>query len=98
MFLSVIIVAVYTLLSSTATNSANDTRRARIEWDVDPLTSKSIHQWERTLKETGTLVSETGKYILKFCDIEDTVDHAQDSFCRSPDNSTSQTNNVIPFC
>ncbi|PRD31944.1 UNVERIFIED_CONTAM: hypothetical protein NCL1_21959 [Trichonephila clavipes] len=37
-------------------------RRVRIEWDFDPPTSKSIHQWERTLKETGTLVSQTGKY------------------------------------
>ncbi|GFX52493.1 DUF4817 domain-containing protein [Trichonephila clavipes] len=37
-------------------------RRFRSEWNVDPPTSKSIHQWEITLKETGTLVPQTGKY------------------------------------
>ncbi|GFT82066.1 DUF4817 domain-containing protein [Trichonephila clavipes] len=37
-------------------------RCVRTEWNVDPPTSKSIHQWERTLKVTGTLVSQTGKY------------------------------------
>ncbi|GFY12478.1 putative DD41D transposase [Trichonephila clavipes] len=38
-------------------------RRVRTEWNVDTPTSKSIHQWERTLKETGALVSQTGKNI-----------------------------------
>ncbi|GFX44548.1 hypothetical protein TNCV_4713741 [Trichonephila clavipes] len=37
-------------------------RYVRIEWNFDPSTSKSIHQWERTLKEKETLVSQTGKY------------------------------------
>ncbi|GFX96181.1 hypothetical protein TNCV_2290691 [Trichonephila clavipes] len=37
-------------------------RRVRTEWNADPLTSKSIQmeiypQWERPLKERGTLVS-----------------------------------------
>ncbi|GFV76105.1 uncharacterized protein TNCV_4671941 [Trichonephila clavipes] len=36
-------------------------RRVRTKWNVDPPTSKSIHQWERTLKETGGLVSQTSK-------------------------------------
>ncbi|GFT20549.1 hypothetical protein TNCV_2183861 [Trichonephila clavipes] len=36
-------------------------RRVLTEWNVDTPTSKSIYQWERTLKETGTLVSQTGK-------------------------------------
>ncbi|GFT73571.1 uncharacterized protein TNCV_4021711 [Trichonephila clavipes] len=38
-------------------------RGVRTEWNVDPPTSKSIHQWERTLKETGTLVSQIGVQI-----------------------------------
>ncbi|GFV51902.1 uncharacterized protein TNCV_1322551 [Trichonephila clavipes] len=36
-------------------------RRIRTEWNAGPSTSKSIHQWERTSKEMGTLVSQTGK-------------------------------------
>ncbi|GFV41802.1 uncharacterized protein TNCV_3629531 [Trichonephila clavipes] len=35
----------------------------RTEWNVDPPTSKSINQWERTLRETRTLVSQTGKAV-----------------------------------
>ncbi|GFV30434.1 uncharacterized protein TNCV_99091 [Trichonephila clavipes] len=58
-------------------------RRIPTEWNVDPPTSKSIHHWERTLKETGTLVSQTGKYPYDFV-IEDTGDRMRDSFCRSP--------------
>ncbi|GFT67187.1 hypothetical protein TNCV_783391 [Trichonephila clavipes] len=41
-------------------------RRVRTERNVETPRSKYIHQWERTLKETGTLVSQTGKY-LSFC-------------------------------
>ncbi|GFW47789.1 uncharacterized protein TNCV_2829771 [Trichonephila clavipes] len=37
-------------------------RHVRTEWNADPLTSKSIRQWERTLKDTGTLISQTGKH------------------------------------
>ncbi|GFT99575.1 hypothetical protein TNCV_114601 [Trichonephila clavipes] len=37
-------------------------RRVRTEWNVEPPTSKSIHQWARSLKQMGTLVSQTGKY------------------------------------
>ncbi|GFW40034.1 uncharacterized protein TNCV_5117171 [Trichonephila clavipes] len=59
-------------------------RCVRTEWNVDPTTSTSIHQWEIILKETGALVSQTDKYPEVFV-IEDTVDHVRDSFCRSPD-------------
>ncbi|PRD31362.1 UNVERIFIED_CONTAM: hypothetical protein NCL1_23717 [Trichonephila clavipes] len=65
-------------------------QRVRTEWNVDPPTSKPIHQWERTLKETGTLVSQTGKYDFV---IEDTVDRVRNSFCRSPDKSIKQASN-----
>ncbi|GFV35932.1 histone-lysine N-methyltransferase SETMAR [Trichonephila clavipes] len=47
-------------------------RRVQTKWNVDPLTSKSIHHWKRTLKETGTLASQTGKYPKVFV-VEDTV-------------------------
>ncbi|GFU17173.1 hypothetical protein TNCV_1854091 [Trichonephila clavipes] len=30
--------------------------------DVYPPTSKFLYQWERTLKNTGTIVSQTSKY------------------------------------
>ncbi|GFS84712.1 hypothetical protein TNCV_4608171 [Trichonephila clavipes] len=38
-------------------------RRVRREWNVNSKTSKSIHQWERTLNEMGALVSQTGKVL-----------------------------------
>lgn len=38
-------------------------RCVRTEWNVDPLTAKSIRQWDGTLRETGTLVSQTGAHI-----------------------------------
>ncbi|PSN31538.1 hypothetical protein C0J52_28476, partial [Blattella germanica] len=34
-------------------------RRFRLEFNVDPPTSKSILQWDRTLKATGTLIPQT---------------------------------------
>ncbi|GFT11186.1 hypothetical protein TNCV_1143371 [Trichonephila clavipes] len=67
----------------------------RMECRPSP-TSKFIHQWERTLQETGTLVSEIGKYPEVFV-TEDAVDRVRDSFCWSPDKSIWQTSNDIPF-
>ncbi|GFS64319.1 uncharacterized protein TNCV_3955221 [Trichonephila clavipes] len=66
----------------------------RIEWNVDPPTSKSILQWERTLKETGTLVSQTGNYPFV---IEDNADRVCGSFCMSPGKYIRQASNDIPF-
>ncbi|GFW82872.1 hypothetical protein TNCV_3494421 [Trichonephila clavipes] len=43
-------------LTCTATFSS------RMEWNVNPPTLKSNHQSEKTLKETGTWVSQIGKY------------------------------------
>jgi hypothetical protein len=37
-------------------------RRARREWKVDPPTRKSIYEWEKTLRETGSLISHAGKH------------------------------------
>ncbi|GFV72944.1 hypothetical protein TNCV_1329521 [Trichonephila clavipes] len=36
-------------------------RRVRTEWNVDPPTSKSIHQSVRALRD-GTVISRTGMY------------------------------------
>ncbi|GFX04822.1 hypothetical protein TNCV_2248051 [Trichonephila clavipes] len=36
-------------------------QRVRTEWNVDPPSSKYIHQWDITLKDMGTFVFETGK-------------------------------------
>ncbi|GFX75225.1 hypothetical protein TNCV_3171521 [Trichonephila clavipes] len=47
--------------------------------------------------ETGTLVSQTGKYPQAFM-IEDTVDRVCDSYCRSPYKSIGQATNDIPSC
>jgi hypothetical protein len=37
-------------------------RRARREWNVDPPTRKSIYEWDKTLQETGSLISHAGKH------------------------------------
>ncbi|GFX51919.1 hypothetical protein TNCV_3063361 [Trichonephila clavipes] len=44
-------------------------QRVQTQWNVDPPTSKSIHQWDRTLKETGTLLSpqKNWQVSLSFC-------------------------------
>ena len=38
-------------------------RRARREWNVDPPTCKSIYEWDKTLRETGSLFSHAGKIL-----------------------------------
>ncbi|GFX65083.1 uncharacterized protein TNCV_452211 [Trichonephila clavipes] len=72
-------------------------RRVRTEWNVEPPTSKSIHQWDRPLKETRTLVSQTGKHPRVFV-LEDIGDRVSDSFCRSPDKYIILASNDIAFC
>ncbi|PRD22811.1 UNVERIFIED_CONTAM: hypothetical protein NCL1_48116 [Trichonephila clavipes] len=71
--------------------------KIRTEWNVNPPTSRSINRLERILKETETLVSQTGKYPYVLV-IEDTVDRVRDSFCRSPEKSIRQASNDIRFC
>jgi hypothetical protein len=58
-------------------------RHARKEWNVDPPTRKSIYQWDKTLRETGSLVSHAGKHHKQHV-TEVTVDRARESFCRNP--------------
>ncbi|GFX06906.1 hypothetical protein TNCV_1202211 [Trichonephila clavipes] len=51
------------LAVSTLVRSVTRVQRCvRTEWNVDLPTSKSIHQWDRTLKETRTLVFQISKY------------------------------------
>jgi len=37
-------------------------RRARREWNVDPPTRKSNYEWDKTLRESGSLISHAGKH------------------------------------
>ncbi|PSN36055.1 hypothetical protein C0J52_23073 [Blattella germanica] len=37
-------------------------RRIRREWNVDPPSRKSIYEWDRTLRDRGSLISKTGKH------------------------------------
>ena len=37
-------------------------RRARRKWNVDPATCKSMYEWDKTLRETESLISHTGKH------------------------------------
>ncbi|GFX67001.1 hypothetical protein TNCV_4181261 [Trichonephila clavipes] len=54
----------YTRPSSLRCMSRCSTQVQRVgtEWNIDPSTSKSINQWERTLKETGTGISNCSNY------------------------------------
>lgn len=61
-------------------------RRFRLEFNVDPPTSKSILQWDRTLKATGTLIPQTGKHSKNKIN-EETVDRVRTAFTRSPKKS-----------
>ncbi|GFT95834.1 uncharacterized protein TNCV_311861 [Trichonephila clavipes] len=55
-----------------------------------PSDIKTYPPMGKNFKETGTLVSQTGKYDFV---IEDTVDRVRNSFCRSPDKSIKQASN-----
>jgi hypothetical protein len=61
-------------------------RRARKEWNVDPPTRKSIYEWDKSLRETGSLVSHAGKHN-KHHVTEVTVDRVRESFSSSPPKS-----------
>ncbi|GFV56873.1 hypothetical protein TNCV_3671471 [Trichonephila clavipes] len=81
-------------------------RRVRTEWNVDPTTSKSMHHWERTLNETGTLVFQTakGEVAKQFseCHRRTTVlQVASNDDQRGPSvkrNGTPDNNSWLRFC
>ncbi|PSN35467.1 hypothetical protein C0J52_28014 [Blattella germanica] len=58
-------------------------RRIRREWNVDPPSRKSIYEWDRTLRDRGSLISKTGKHPKKNL-AEMAVDQVRESFTRSP--------------
>ena len=64
-------------------------RRARREWNVDPPTRKSIYEWDKTLREMGSLISQAGKHPKQHV-TEETVDRVRESFSRSPHKSIRQ--------
>ncbi|GFU69931.1 hypothetical protein TNCV_3348561 [Trichonephila clavipes] len=44
-------------------------RRVRTEWNADPPTSKSIHQWDKNFKgdgNFGVLINPLGKPVMTF--------------------------------
>jgi hypothetical protein len=61
-------------------------RRARRKWNVDPPTRKSIYEWDKTLRETGSSISHAGKHPKQHV-AEETVDLVRESFSRSPRKS-----------
>jgi hypothetical protein len=61
-------------------------RRATKEWNVDPPTRKSIYDWDKTLREMGSLVSHAGKHHKQHV-TEVTVDRVRELFSRSPRKS-----------
>jgi len=69
-------------------------RRARREWNVDPPTRKSIYEWDKTLRETGSLISQAGKHPKQHV-TEETVDRVHGSFSRSPRRSFRQASREL---
>jgi hypothetical protein len=61
-------------------------RRARREWNVDPPTCKSVYEWDKTLREMGSLISHAGKHPKQHV-AEETVECVHESFFRSPGKS-----------
>src|SRR5215469_8710531 len=69
-------------------------RRARKEWSVDPPTRKSIYEWDKTLRETGSLVSHAGKHHKHHVP-EVNVDRVRVSFSRSPRKSIGRASREL---
>ncbi|KAJ4438291.1 hypothetical protein ANN_14230, partial [Periplaneta americana] len=53
-------------------------RRIRKKWNVNPAIPKSIYDWDRTLRDNGSLISKTGKHSKKHV-AEMTVDQSDRS-------------------
>jgi hypothetical protein len=68
--------------TETVTFSAS----ARREWNVDPPTCEYIYEWDKTLRETGSLISHAGKHPTQHV-TEENVDRVRESFSRSPRKS-----------
>ena len=69
-------------------------RRARREWNVDSPTCKSIYEWDKTLREAGSLISHAGKHPQQHV-TEETMDRVRESFSRSPRKSIRQASREL---
>jgi hypothetical protein len=69
-------------------------RRARREWNEDPPTGKCIYEWDKTLRETGSLISHAGKHPKQHV-TEETVDRVCESFSWSPRKSIRQASREL---
>ncbi|PSN39794.1 hypothetical protein C0J52_19451 [Blattella germanica] len=58
-------------------------RLVRRTWKVDAPGHKSIHNWDRTLKATGSLLPQTGKHP-KVSVSKETVERVKAAFARNP--------------
>jgi transposase len=61
---------------------------------VDPPTHKSIYEWDKTLRETGSLISHTGKHPKQHV-MEETVNCVRESFSRSSCKSIRQASREL---
>ena len=61
---------------------------------MDPPTRKSIYEWDKTLRETGSLISHPGKHPKQHV-TEETVDRVRESFSRSPHKSIRQASREL---
>ena len=61
-------------------------RRVRCTWNVDPPGHKAILKWDRTLRETGSLLPQTGKHA-KMSVNEETIERVRTALARSPRKS-----------
>jgi hypothetical protein len=61
---------------------------------VDPPTCKSIYEWDKTLRETVSLISHAGKHPKQHV-MEETVDRVRESFSRSPRKSIRQASREL---
>ena len=61
-------------------------RHVRRTWNMDPPGHKAILKWDRTLRETGSLLPQTGKHAKRTVS-EDTVERVRTAFARSPQKS-----------
>ena len=61
-------------------------RHVRRTWNVDPPGHKAIQKWDKTLRETGSLLPQTGKRA-KVSVNEETIERVRTTFARSPRKS-----------
>ena len=61
-------------------------RHVRRTWNMNPPDHKTLLKWDRTLRETGSLLPKTGKHA-KVSVNEETIERVRTAFARSPRKS-----------